>query len=822
MANEVTTEAPLQRGVSEIPVRSLSWCRVQMPDGTVARVIPGSETRPVEIQYEVEIGREDYTERGTPMQRAVRKQIPHFYIWRDEQLPHLEAWRTGLRVLGWDTETSGISVYEHHVATEQFGNPVCDDPRAYVVDVRGLSRDGIRRLMSVVEDPTVMKLGQNIKFECLYAQHRLGVEAQNVACTQATELLIRAGLLQGGKVERAGGTSDGQDKKAYSQCSMKALSFHYQRIDIDKDQDLRTSFYTTPCGEHSVRQVLYAGGDTIHPFYIAEGQRPEVARRNLKQIQRLEFEFIPVLVDLELNGIGMDQLAWKRLWQDAVKRMDAAERALDEEFLRVAQPSLDLGLDLQDQSCWQCAGLGHIGPVDNTCGHCKGSGRGKSQHVRPMYQARGKKSAEPLNWSSSTQIKWAITRYCEAVGWPVQLITTETQLLKAKRITGRDWCMKKGIDPQSVTDPYDIPDWVLDEDRYCVLLSAEYDVLKLRKLYGQLPAKLVDLILAYADEKSLTTTYGIDFLKNVKADGRVHVEFHQLIAATGRMSSTPNLQAIPRLPAYRKCFVPRKGYVFVIADYSSIEPRISAQVSGDPVYVANFLANGDLYVSVGQELFGRTIDKKTEQGAEDRQAAKQVVLSLAYRAGARALRDAITLQLNRAVTFDYAQTLHRTFLEKCAAIREFQERCTAEADPKSGQAQKLWDSRLACEVTYVASRCGRLRFFPPDAKGLYTEPCNFPIQALSATITKSAGVMLRRHIREQGYDARPCNFIHDEIVYEVRADQAERFAVELKQIMEAAAQHYLPDIPVKAEFPEGSTTGVVPYWAKEFHEERAA
>lgn len=724
--------------------------------------------------------------KNQPIYEDKRTPLDYVYIASDSTFWHFVQWyeqmrAEGMRVIGHDYETSGISVFDNEIATIQLGNPNVSQPRTYIIDVRALSDANLQYLRAILEDRSIVKLGQNMKFECVYSLYRLKAKIRNVADTQVAELLLRAGLLHSKKDD---GKATWGERGVLRWVSMAKLCAFYLNIDIDKDHDLRVSFYMTPVGQHTPRQIIYAGSDTIHPFDIAAKQRVDLEARKLRDILKLEFELIPVLAEAEIAGIGIDADAWRKLWQEAVERMDKAERALDEVFRSVH------------------------GDLFN----------GTVKDVRPLYYPpRKSASPEPINWSSATQVKWALRQYCEKLGWPIKLITTDAQRRAAIRKEGAGWFHKQGIDVREAGDEVldDAPDWLLDEQRYCLLLDAGYDTLKLRMLRKQLPPDFVQLLLNYADEKSLTTTFGIDFLKNRKADGRIHVEFYQLLAATGRMSSSPNLMAIPRLKPYRKCFIPKRGYTFVIADYSQVEPRISASVSGDRVYTENYLSDKpDIYIKVGEEMLGREIDKHTPQGAEDRQASKAVVLGMAYRMGRRLLRDAITLQLNKDVPFEYATQLHQAFLERCSGIKEFQERCTNQATLGHESAQVIWDSFLGCEVAYVTAPCGRHRFFAPDAKGLHTEPCNHPIQGASATITKLAAVLIQREIDARGFDAHGVNFVHDEIVYECRDDQAEEFALIVKAKMEEAGKRIIPDVPIVAEFPEGSN-GCVPYWAKE-------
>lgn len=724
--------------------------------------------------------------RGKRLTRVVN--MRYLYLTRDDQIPDAVAWLRRHRAVGYDVETSGISVYINFLATIQFGNPMGEDPRAYVIDVRCVSREALQPLLDILADPTIVKIGQNIKFECLYTTYRLAGKIRNVIDTQVSEMLARAGLFPGG------GDAEGgeQSRKAYGATSMSALARRYLGIEIDKDQQLRTSFYTTPPGTHSRRQIVYAAGDVIYPFFIHEKQWVLLKERQLQHLARLEWELVPILAESELHGILIDTAAWTRLWQAAVVRQDAAQRELDRIFLSIQ------------------------GDLFN----------GTQEEVRPVYVGGKGKGArpKPLNWTSSTQIRWAVRQYCEKIHWPIKVITTPSELFKLKCERGKWWLDKKGLTVEDVARDQDdpntwgkkrpIPDWVLDEREFCILVSADWRVLKLARIRNQLPAELLDPLLAYSEEKALVTTFGVDFLKHLQADGRIHVEFHQLIAATGRMSTEPNSQNIPKLPEYRQCFQPRPGYKFVILDYSQIEPRISAHVSKDAVYVTNYLSDKpDLYVAIGERLFSRKIDKKTKAGDEDRQAAKIIVLALAYLMGPGKLRDNMTIDLLRDIEFSVAAEFRNKYLEECAGIHAFQQRCAAQTDPESPHAQKIWDDMLGAEVTYVTSPCGRHRFFPPFTNA-YTQAANHPIQGCSATITKAAAVLVHRVIEREGYDAVGVNYVHDEIVYEVREDQAAAFALVAKTCMEEAGRHYLPDIPVVAEFPEGCPTGVMPYWSK--------
>lgn len=740
------------------------------------------------------------------------QQVTYYYVTEDEEVEHFLAWAQGQRALGYDLETSGLNPMDDKIATMQLGNPKAPSPRAYVFDMRCLSLEAMEPVFAILRSTTILKLGQNVKFECKWTQFHYGVKVRHVWDTQVTEMIMRPGLLQG---QAKGPTARGEDRAAYKHSSMFALAKRYLGIEIDKDTDLRTSFFSTPAGEHSMRQIVYAAGDVIYPFYIAAHQKQDLAARKLENIAKIEMGVIPVLADMELTGFKIDIKKWRALWQEAVRKRAEAERALDTLMLSV-QPDLFGGTDL---------------------------------NVRPIYT--GTKRPTPLNYSSSAQVKWYIQQLCQSRHWGVRVLTTPAQFsrlladcTKPWQYGEPDWVAdgRAWLERNPTKSVADMPYYILPERDYCVLLQADKNNLLLAKARKQLPADLVDLLLDYSKWDIRCDTFGNEFLKkHVRKDtGSIHTEFHQAVTTTGRLSSSPNLQNIPSGKDYRSCFIPQDGYAFVICDYSQIEPRITAQMSGDPTYTTTFLKDDDLYLAVAEAMLGHRPDKATPEGKLERKIFKTVVLALAYNMGKWKLRDRLTIALVddimsgkvEAPTFAYASELWDRFFEVHQKVREIQTKCINDASPRIKETQdynsetipnprKIWDDFLQESVTWVTAPCGRKRFFPPDAKNCYTEAPNVGPQSGSATITKAAAWLLQLEIDANGWDAHLVNLVHDEIVVMVKLEQALAFAPVMKAIMERAGQHYCPDIPIKAEYPEGSN-GVVSYWAKEVTEDEEA
>lgn len=705
------------------------------------------------------------------------------YVTDSAVLEECIEWLQQQRQIGLDLETSGVRWNKDHIATLQVGNPF--KGKVWVIDVRCFSRNQLRPVLDVLENPAVLKVGANLQFEYLFLRQHYGIRLANLADTQIVELTLRAGLFPISK--SANDDGEGANRKAYGLTKLETVARRHLGIDIDKDHDLRTSFYATGKGQHSRAQLIYAANDVVYPFYVLQEQHKEVVERELEEIVKLEHQVLPVLADSEFHGIALDKRAWNALWQDSKQsRMDTQE-ALDD-LMRSALHQNELFEE----------------------GATK-------ERLRPQYP----KSGKDLNYGSHEQIKWLVQTYCKSIGWPVEVVTSSARLHNLRKQYGQEWLAKQASwgHTKSVND---VPLWVIPENKYCVLVNTRTDTLRLARLRKQLPDELVSLLLDYSKYSTLEQTFGNEFVrKHVWPDGRVHTRFHQVITSTGRLSSEPNLQNIPKDQRYRKCFKPAKGNKFVILDYSQIEPRLSAEVSRDEVYVRTFQDHADLYVRVAEAMLGHEVDKSTPEGAAARTVFKVVVLALAYRMGAAKLRDRLTLGMEaeilagevEAPTFKYTLDLLTRYFEIHSGIRDYQERMGQLADPK-GSGPKVWDKYLEAPVTWVEGPCGRKRFFPPEAENTFTEGPNGPIQSSSATITKRAAVVVYNEMRNRDIDGHIVNLVHDELVLEVPADRAEEVAKFAKELSEAAGKYYVPSVPIIAEYPKG-TNGVCDAWIKE-------
>ena len=241
-------------------------------------------------------------------------------------------------------------------------------------------------------------------------------------------------------------------------------------------------------------------------------------------------------------------------------------------------------------------------------------------------------------------------------------------------------------------------------------------------------------------------------------------------AASGRMAcSEPNMQNVPRDPAYRRCIRPAPGRVFVKADYSQIELRIAAQISGDTAMQAAFRAGEDLHTKTARAVLGR------EPTTNDRQLAKALNFGLLYGMGAERLRT-------------YAHDDYGVPLSEAEAI-QFRQRFF-QAYP----GLRAWHrAQREGEIT-THTLAGR----PRHGVSQFTEKLNSPVQGTGADILKGALARLWAD-RASVPSAVPVLVVHDEIVIELDAEDAERGVAWIIDHMTAAGAEALPDVPIEVE-----------------------
>ncbi len=303
-------------------------------------------------------------------------------------------------------------------------------------------------------------------------------------------------------------------------------------------------------------------------------------------------------------------------------------------------------------------------------------------------------------------------------------------------------------------------------------------VSELEKLVGTHP--IVDEIMQYREYQKLLSTY-IDTL-GALADpaGRIHTTFVQIGAATGRMASIdPNLQNIPIKTELgkniRKAFVASPGYLLLTADYSQIDLRSAALLSGDRKLVGAFSRGEDIHTTVAMEVFGVGAEEVT---VDMRRRAKVLNFGILYGMGVMALKQ------NLGVSKDEAEKYHDAYFERFSDLKAYIDMVASEA------------GRTGYTTTYF----GRRRYFPeirskiPYIKAAAVRMAvNAPIQGTSADIMKLAMVKMDKALTTAfGEDARMLLQVHDDVVLEVKKEKLAAVAKMVKEVMENVAEFPVP------------------------------
>lgn len=308
------------------------------------------------------------------------------------------------------------------------------------------------------------------------------------------------------------------------------------------------------------------------------------------------------------------------------------------------------------------------------------------------------------------------------------------------------------------------------------------------------PSTAEEVLQQLADEghelpKILMEHRGLAKLKNTYIDklpllmapdtGRIHTSYQQAIAATGRLSSTdPNLQNIPARSEegrkIRQAFIARPGFKLVAADYSQIELRIMAHLSGDKSLLDAFAAGRDIHRHTAAEVFGLT---EMEVSDNQRSAAKAINFGLIY--GMSAFGLAKQIGCSRGEAQDYVNL----YFERYPGVQTYMDETRVQAK-EQGYVETIFGRRLY--LPEINSKNGQRR------QHAERTAINAPMQGSAADIIKMAMKDVAAWMKSSDYDAYMLMQVHDELVFEVKSEQASAFAQAVKKVMEQAAILKIP------------------------------
>ncbi len=315
--------------------------------------------------------------------------------------------------------------------------------------------------------------------------------------------------------------------------------------------------------------------------------------------------------------------------------------------------------------------------------------------------------------------------------------------------------------------------------------STNADILE--KLRDKHP--IINEILEYRTLTKLKSTYADGLLKVIAPDGRIHTSFQMTVTATGRLSSTePNLQNIPIRKSFgaqiRRMFVAGEGKQLIDADYSQIELRLLAHISGDENMINAFRGGEDIHRVTASQVFGIPLGEVT---AQQRSAAKAVNFGIVYGISAWSLAQDIGVSPAEAKAYMDA------YLEKYSGVREYQKNIVEKAK----------------EEGYVSTLFGRQRALPELKASNFAMrsfgervALNMPIQGTAADVIKIAMVNVHRRLKSEGLEATLILQVHDELIVEAPEYESEKVKAILCEEMENAAKF---DVALTAEAAVGKT-----------------
>ncbi len=310
---------------------------------------------------------------------------------------------------------------------------------------------------------------------------------------------------------------------------------------------------------------------------------------------------------------------------------------------------------------------------------------------------------------------------------------------------------------------------------------------------------IVKVLREYRGYEKLISTYGEKLLEKInKKTGRIHPEFLQIRTATGRFAcNNPNLQNIPRNSQeapFRECFNPEEGYKLVVSDYSNFEMRILAELSGDTKMI-NALNQGlDIHSYTASLMFDKPYSSDfKEKFPELRQMAKPIGFGLMYGMGAVGLVSQVYMWTGADISVQEGEDLIKKFFASYPRVQLFLER----------------SAKDAVRLGWSTTPAGRKRWYKmpertdPDfnrkMSAIQREAKNHPIQGTNADSIKYALVFVQNRIKKENIDAAIVSTVHDEIVCEVRNDQAEDFAQLLSSEMVRAGELFLKKVKIRSD-----------------------
>ncbi len=286
---------------------------------------------------------------------------------------------------------------------------------------------------------------------------------------------------------------------------------------------------------------------------------------------------------------------------------------------------------------------------------------------------------------------------------------------------------------------------------------------------------IIDEVLRYREIQKLVSTYIDTLPKLVEKDGRIHTTFLQAGTTTGRMASKdPNIQNIPIRTdegrEIRGAFVADKGYEMVAIDYSQMELRVAAFLSGDTSMIEIFKSGEDVHAGVASRVFNVKPDDVTR---EMRRRAKVINFGILYGMGVNALRTNLGDETTRAEAQEFLNAYFNTFTRLAEYLEETKEFARSHGYTETYFGRKRHFPGITSSAPFIRAQAERMAI-------------NAPVQGTSADIIRVAMVRIYKHLKDKklSKNVRMMLQVHDELVFEIKKDEVKKHTKAIIEIME--------------------------------------
>lgn len=666
-----------------------------------------------------------------------------------DDLPSLSLiFRESKLTIALDTETTGLNCRENKIITIQFGTV----EQAYILDCRAFYNiDKTKQLTWKIKIKELINsfhqiIGHNIGFDFIMLYHHFDVKMENIIDTMLQELIIHG---EGMSSSEKAGLGVGMEDTGLRY----GLSVSKEKQKWWIDLDLREE-WDKPLPDN---QLAYCYQDVKVPLLLHEKQKLILEEKELNNAAVLENACIAPIAIMQYDGCYVDVNKWGKVVEAKKQKREELNNLLTEKLSPYVVSDNDTKYQntLKGLQVWENT----LKQIENKLKEVYESNLTgmtwhafKTQHVKKFKEMYPKpklpKKVEAINLNSHKQLKQALN----ALGIPV-----------------------------TSTDREHLEEYKHEND-------------------------IVKTLLEWKKIDKLINSFGETFLNKVDSDGRIHPQYHQIGANTGRMScSNPNWQQIPSHEdekagdTVRSCIVAEKDNCILTADFSNIELRILAEMSQDEIMLSLFESGVDLHSSTANMMFNLNASEDEIKGNKEK-GIKALELSpgLSYRSAAKTINfglmygmSPVSLAKQLKISEDLANSLFKAYFKTYPQVKTWLDK-TANRAIKDGYSLTILGRKRFYDTSLRKSKILGIPF-NQMISSYKRQAKNAPIQGTSADITKHALVILYNNLPSY---VKIVACVHDEIVLECPKEKANEASEVLSNAMYQACKFHLKTVKV--------------------------